>query len=143
MTGRTYPNEINRILHLPGGDVGKFTRKIALEIAEESKRNAVARLGQHAGDRIRTGKLANSYTVKVVPSTNTFRVGNSVKYAAAIELGARAHTIRARRTTYLQFTDRQGRHRRVKMVNHPGNAAFKMMTDAVDTVMQRRGFRRS
>lgn len=136
--GIVYPNEIQRILNSPGGDVGKYARRIALDIAAESKRIAEAELGRHPGDQPRTGKLAKSYRVTVLPGTNTFRVNNSQYYSAAIELGAAAHKIKARRVEYLRFTDRQGRARRVKLVFHLGNPAFRLMSRAADNIVARR-----
>lgn len=135
--GTTYPNEIYRILHLPGGDVGREARRVALDIAEEAKRLATARLGINPADKPRTGLLAKSYRVEVIPGTNQFRVRNPRKYAAAIELGAKPHIIRARTTT-LRFRDRSGTWRNIKMVRHPGNPAFNILKDASTTVLTRR-----
>jgi len=109
-----------------------------MEIAEEAKRLAQAELGKHPGDRPRTGKMALSYRVMVIPGTNQFRVDNRQEYAAAIELGAQPHEIRARRVEYLQFRGRDGRMRRVKMVHHPGNKENLLMSRAADTAVQRR-----
>lgn len=137
--GRTYPNEINRILYSPGGDVGRYARKVALEIAAEAKRLAETKLGKKAFDKPRSGRLARGYKVTVIPNTNSFRVSNPTPYYDAIELGVlEAHEIRARRVEYLEFVDRQGRRRKVKMVIHPGNPAFNLMRDAADNVMKRR-----
>lgn len=136
--GVTYPNEIHRILYKPGGDVGRFARKVALDIAAESKRLAEIELGKNPGDRPRTGKLARGYRVTVVPGTNTFRVNNSRFYNDAIELGAKPHEIRARKVEYLQFRGRDGRWRKVKMVKHPGNRAHGIMLRAADNAVKRR-----
>jgi hypothetical protein len=136
--GYTYPNEINRILYKPGGDVGRYARKIALEIAEEAKQLAKNELGKNPKDRPRTGRLSLSYRVTVIPGTNIFRVNNSRDYATAIELGAKPHEIRARRVEYLQFRGRDGRLRRVKMVFHPGNKSYLLMDRAADTATARR-----
>lgn len=136
--GRTYPNEIRRVLFLPGGDVGKECRKVALEIAEVAKADARKVYGRHPGDRPRSGKLANSYQVKVIPGTNKFEVINPKKYAAAMEKGARPHQIKARKTTHLQFRDRQGNWRKVTVVNHPGSKARKTLENAMRVVMRRR-----
>jgi hypothetical protein len=136
--GKTYPNEIDRILRMPGGDVGKAGRKLALEIAEESRRSAVLTYGRHPMDQPRTGEMAKAYRVEVVPGTNHFLVRNPKKYAAAMELGAKPHIIRARRRQTLQFRDRQGRWRRVQFVNHPGSVARNTMWTATRVVMVRR-----
>jgi hypothetical protein len=136
--GRTYPNEINRILYMPGGDVGRAVRSVALDIAEEAKREAIRVLGRNPADKPRTGKFAESYQVRVIPGTNQFVVRNPKKYAAAIELGARPHIISARRTEYLQFRDRNGNWRRVKFVKHPGNLPFNILRNSATRVLIRR-----
>lgn len=134
--GRTYPEEIDRILYKPGGDVGKFLRSVALEIAVEAKRLAKLELGIHPGDKPRTKQLENSFEVKVRPGTNTFRVSNRKKYFDALEFGVPdPHEIRARRVDYLQFRGRDGRQRRVKVVIHPGNRAYRIMYRALDRAM--------
>lgn len=135
--GRTYPNEITRILHKPGGDVGKEIRRCALAIAEEARRTAEAQYGKHPGDKPRTGMLAQSYRVEVIPGTNSFRVRNPKKYAAAMEFGAKAHDIRARKVDYLQFRGRDGRWRHVTLVRHPGSAARRTLLVSARVVMRR------
>lgn len=136
--GKTYPSEIHRILFLPGGPVGRECRATALAIADEAKRNAIVTFGRHPGDRPRTGRLANAYQVKVIPGTNQFMVINPLKYAAAMEKGAKPHLIRARRVQYLTFTGRDGRHRRVKIVRHPGSIGRETLATAMRVVMRRR-----
>lgn len=136
--GRTYPNEIQRVLYAPGGDVGRELRRVALEIAAEAKSGAHRLLGKHPGDQPRTGDLARSYRVEVVPGSNTFVVRNPRKYAAAIEFGAKKHDIRPRRVKYLRFRDRTGTWRKVKLVKHPGNAPYRILDTARRTVMRRR-----
>jgi hypothetical protein len=136
--GRTYPNEIKRILFYPGGDVGREARACALEIATEAGRNAQNQYGRHPGDRRRTGNLARSYRVEVIPGTNTFVVRNKLKYAAAMERGAKAHDIKARRVSFLEFRDRNGVWRKVKLVKHPGSAPRRTLETATRTVVRRR-----
>lgn len=136
--GRTYPSEINRVLYSPGGDVGRECRAVALEIAEQAHRDAVKVYGRHPGDRPRTGRLARSYRVLVVPGTNTFMVDNRTPYAAAMELGARPHKIHARRGGTLTFRGRDGRWRKVKFVSHPGSAPRNTLRNAGRVVMRRR-----
>lgn len=135
--GRTYPSEIKRILTAPGGDVGREIRRTALDIAAEAKRGAIATYGRHPGDKARTGNLAKSYQVKVIPGTNTFTVTNPKKYAAAMEKGAKPHLIKAR-TSYLQFRGRDGRWRKIKMVRHPGSVGRRTLVIAMRVVMRRR-----
>jgi hypothetical protein len=134
--GKTYPNEINRILNMPGGDVGRAVRSFAMETAVEASRIATLQYGRHPGDRPRTGKLARSYQVKVVPGTNQFVVSNRMKYSAAMELGARPHP--RKRTSVLQFRGRDGRFHRVKIVHHPGSAGRHTLLVAGSIVLTRR-----
>jgi hypothetical protein len=136
--GRTYPNEIKRILAMPGGDVGKECRQVAMLIAKEARLTAEKQYGRNPLDRPRTGALALAYRVEVIPGTNQFKVRNPKKYAAAMELGAKEHTITARRTQYLQFRGRDGRWRRVKFVKHPGSIARRTLLTSARVVMRRR-----
>lgn len=136
--GKVYPNEIRRILFLPGGDVGREARACALEIAIEARRQALQVFGRHPMDAQRTLKLANAYQVKVIPGTNAFIVINPKKYAAAMELGAKPHTIRARSYNTLQFRGRDGRWRRIKYVNHPGSVGRHTLMIATRLVVRRR-----
>lgn len=137
--GRTYPNEINRVLNSPGGDVGRSIRLLAMEIAAEAAHQADLTYGKHPGDKPRTGKLAKSYQVRVVPGTNQFIVRNTRKYASAMEFGAREHEIKARKkTVLLQFRDRNGVWRRVKAVQHPGSVGRHTLYLAGVVVVKRR-----
>lgn len=119
-----YPNEINRILRMPGGPIGKSVRKLSLDIAAEGERLARAELGNKSPhDKQRSGRYARSFRVTV--KTNTvqgfeFEVANTAAYAGVLEEGSRPHQIKARRAKYLRFKDRQGIWRRVKAVSHPG-----------------------
>lgn len=136
--GRVFPNEIDRIFKLPGGPIGKEVRATAIQIAIEAQRLTVSRTGKHPGDRPRTGNLARSWKVRVVGSSTNFEVYNTKKYAASQELGALPHQIRARKVSHLQFKGRDGRWRRVKMVQHPGNPALYILRDAAIKVAQSR-----
>jgi hypothetical protein len=138
--GRVFPNEIDRVLNYPGGVVGREARALALQIARNASSMASMKLGKHPMDRKRTKQYQNAFRVKVLGQSTNFEVSNNKKYAAALEEGARPHQIKARRVKYLQFRDRQGRWRKVKMVRHPGNPAFQILTNAaLVTVRQRYG----
>jgi len=136
--GKTYPNEIDRILKMPGGDVGCAARKLALEITAEARKNALLTYGRNPMDQPRTGEMANAYKVIVIAGTNHFMVKNPKKYAAPMELGAKANIIRARGRRMLRFRDRQGRWRRVEFVNHPGSVARNTLWISARVVMVRR-----
>lgn len=139
MAGRIYPNEIRRIFTLPGGDVGRACRKVALDIAEESQRIAIIELGNNPGDRPRTGAYARGFTVTVdrAPNTFVFKVGNSRSYAAHLEYGTKPHIIKARRVQNLQFRGRDGRWRKVKVVSHPGHKGFRILQRAATNVTKK------
>lgn len=97
----------------------------------------MVRLGHDPMDKQRTKKLQSSFTVQVVPGTNEFIVFNRMKYFRFIEGGTDPHQIAARRVQWLQFRDRRGRWRRVKVVQHPGTPAFRILRDAADLAFKR------
>lgn len=138
--GRVYPNEIDRIFTLPGGTLGREARATALQTARNAEILSRQKLGKNPNDKPRTGKLARSWEVKVLGRSTTFTVLNRAPYAAPIEKGARPHAIRAKKVSHLRFRGRDGRWRTVKMVRHPGNAAYRLLeTAAVIAVRQRYG----
>lgn len=136
--GRVFPNEIDRIFNAPGGPIGKEVRAVALDTANIGETLAHMQLGKHPMDKPRTGLYARSFTVKVVGRSTTFEVSNRAPYAAPLEEGGRPHAIRARRVSHLKFRDRSGQWRRVKMVRHPGNPAFRIMERSLYLAMVRR-----
>lgn len=136
--GRTYPNEIDRIFNAPGGPIGKEVRAVALEVARIGETLAGMQLGKHPGDAPRTGRYLRSFEVRVVGRSTIFEVRNRAPYAAPLETGSRPHAIRARRVKNLQFRDRSGQWRRVKIVRHPGNPAFRILERAMILAMRRR-----
>lgn len=135
--GRTFPNEIDRILNAPGGPIGRESRQLALQIARNAEAMATMKLGKHPGDRPRTGEFARGFQVRVAGRSTEFYVVNTKPYAAALEAGARPHIIRARKTT-LRFRGRDGRWRNVKLVRHPGNAAYRILENAALAAMRQR-----
>jgi hypothetical protein len=139
MAGRTYPNEIKRLFTLPGGDVGKACRKVALDIADEAKRIAQVELGIHPGDKPRSGDYARGFQVKVARANGKFAfiVSNKKNYAAALEYGTRPHIIRARRVQHLEFRGRNGVWYKVKTVSHPGNKAYRILERAATNTMKK------
>lgn len=138
--GRVFPNEIDRLFNAPGGPIGREARQLALQVANNAATLTRQKLGKNPNDKPRTGKLARSWTVKVAGRSTEFEVANTAGYSAAIEKGARPHAIRARRVSHLRFKGRDGRWRTVKMVRHPGNAAYRLLeTAAVVSVRQRYG----
>jgi hypothetical protein len=136
--GRVYPNEVDRMFNAPGGPIGKEVRAVALETARIGEILARMQLGKNPNDKMRTGKYARSFWVTVAGRSTTFEVRNRAPYAAPLEEGGVPHAIRARRVKYLQFRDRSGQWRRMKMVRHPGNPAFRIMERAITLAMRRR-----
>lgn len=139
MVGRTYPNEIKRIFTLPGGDVGKACRKVALDIADEAKRIAQVELGNHPGDKPRSGEYARGFQVIVSRSNGKFAfiVRNKRSYAAALEYGTKPHIIRARKVQHLEFRGRNGVWYKVKAVSHPGTKAYRILERAATNTMKK------
>jgi hypothetical protein len=137
--GFIYPSELNRVLRSPGGTVGKVVRRVSLDVAAEAKSIAQAELGIHPGDRPRTGQYADGFKVLVVTTPNGFyyTVSNKKKYAIILEKGSRAHIIRARKERTLQFRGRDGRFRQVKIVQHPGTKAYRILQRAGEIVGRR------
>lgn len=136
--GRVYPNEVDRIFNAPGGPIGKEARAVAIDAAHIGETLARMQLGKHPMDQPRTGKYARSFWVKVLGRSTSFEVSNRTPYAAALETGSRPHAIRARRVSHLRFRDRTGQWRRVKIVRHPGNPAFRILERSMILAMRRR-----
>jgi hypothetical protein len=136
--GRVFPNEVDRLFNAPGGPIGKEVRAVAIEAARIGEILAEMQLGKHPMDAQRTGRYKRSFQVKVVGRSTHFELSNKTPYAAALESGSRPHAIRAKRVKNLQFRDRTGAWRRVKMVRHPGNPAFRIMERSIILAMRRR-----
>lgn len=136
--GRVFPNEVDRLFNAPGGPIGREVRAVAIEAAHIGEVLAGMQLGKHPMDAQRTGRYRRSFYVKVLGRSTHFELSNRTPYAAALETGSRPHAIRARRVRYLKFRDRSGQWRRVKIVRHPGNPAFRIMERSVILAMRRR-----
>jgi hypothetical protein len=110
-TVRLYPNELNRLLYMPGGPVGVGVRKLAVKVAAEAAKTARAELGNNPEYAARTGRYAGGFQVEVEYPLATakggfrFKVVNrttgqtprrSQSYASVIERGAKPHVIKAR-----------------------------------------------
>lgn len=126
------------MFNAPGGPIGKEARAVALDAAHIGETLAHMQLGKHPGDAPRTGRYARSFNVKVIGRSTHFELSNRTPYAAALESGSRPHAIRARNVSHLQFRDRSGQWRRVRMVRHPGNPAFRILERSVKLAMIRR-----
>lgn len=136
--GRVYPNEIDRIFNAPGGPIGREVRAVALQTSQNAENLARIKLGRDPRDRPRTERFARSFEVRVIGRSTEYVVQNRTPYAAPLETGSRPHAIRARRVKYLQFRGRDGRWRKVKMVRHPGNPAFRILENAGAIAMRQR-----
>lgn len=151
-----YPNEMDRLLRMPGGPVGRHCNFVARSVANESSRLAATRL------RTRTGRLQRGYRVRVEKTGGTegfqFWVVNNVhgqnpdrrraSYALVQESGSglsgpqgKAYVIRPRRrakNAVLVFYI-GGKKVVTKQVTHPGVKPQNIMRDALTNVMQRIG----
>lgn len=77
----------------------------------------------------RTGNLQKRTSTKVVRTKGGFlmKLSNDAPYAAAIDNGAKPHTISAKHSPFLVF--RIGNQWiRKKSVNHPGNRAYRFLS---------------
>lgn len=139
-----YPNEIDRILRMPGGPPGVRIRRFCLDVTATARRQAQAELGRRSKyDQPRTGKYAKSFTVTVEPNAISgyqFVIANKVPYASVLESGSTGpYEIRARRKKYLRFRSRKdGQWRRVKAVMHPGvKDGYHILESALKRVLRR------
>lgn len=103
---------------------------------------ALATAGHHAEEHVkryapfrrRTGRLQDN-TKSVVLRTaggRLVRIYNRMPYAAAIDTGAKPHTIVPRRSRFLRFRV-GGAWVFAKKVRHPGNKPYKFLYRAADS----------
>lgn len=119
---------IQQALNGARGPVALSIRSMTRDAAVIGQRIANAELGKHPLDKPRTGRYAKNFrTIQVQDGASEIR--NDTPYADIIERGSKKknYKIRARRVTYLRFTDRQGRKRVEKVVRHPGNFAKNIL----------------
>ena len=146
-----FPNEMDRLLRMPGGPVGRHCNYVARQIANEASRLASTRLNK------RTGRLANGYRVQVERTGGSegfrFWVINTVtgqdprrkmSYAQVHEDGSGTHgprgaayPIRARNPKKPLVFYVNGRKVVTKSVMHPGVRPQHIMRDAMTSVMDR------
>jgi hypothetical protein len=108
---------------------------------ELAGRHGVEHVQQHPEFKPRTGALQKATKYRVVRTSGgrILKLTNTKDYAAAIDTGARAHTIVPRRGKFLRFIGRDGRTVFTRRVNHPGNKPYRFMffaTDAADRVFR-------
>lgn len=137
MTFKPYQGEMHRLLHTPGGPVGRHINHVSRLVAAEARRTALAR------GLLRSGKYARGFKVEVVPDGTSFYflVVNRVRgsnprrkysYAGVIEKGSQPHLIRPRRKDrWLVFQMPNGRTVRTKLVRHPGTQPQNVLRDAL------------
>ena len=103
------------------------------ETCERSEYVARMHVLQQPHFRPRTGALQKATQAKTVRLRNghLVRISNPKPYAAAIDLGARPHVIRARRAQALHFYwARMGLWFTGPRVNHPGNKPYRFLWHA-------------
>lgn len=73
-------------------------------------------------------QLSTDWRVVKLSNGRILKIRNTAKYASAIDRGADAHPIVARRAPYLHFFwKRKGRWVKTKEVRHPGNRPYKFL----------------
>jgi hypothetical protein len=107
----------------------------ALHIETEIARAAARREVQtNPGFTPRSGDLQRATKTRLIRTRGgkVVRVSNAETYAAAIDKGAKPHTITARSKPYLHFRGSRG-WVRVRSVNHPGNRPYHFLSRATHT----------
>lgn len=142
-----YPNEIDRLLRMPGGPVGRHCNFVARSVATEAGRIATSR------GLVRSGRYAQSFRVEVERNTKDgfqFYVVNRVtglqprrktSYAGVLEFGSQRNArypIRPRNPQgWLVFRNSAGKSIRTKLVMHPGVRPYHVMRDAMYRIVGR------
>jgi hypothetical protein len=110
-------------LTAPGGPLYARMEGFLLEVQSRARRELA--------NNNRSGTLANSITIDIDVRGGRLhgQVGTRVRYAAAQELGARPHVIRAKNAKYLVFRDarKQGKYVKRRRVSHPGNVPLHFL----------------
>lgn len=155
---RFYPNEIDRLLYMPGGVVGVGVRRIAMKVASEAARIARDELGKNPEYEARTGRYAAGFQVEVeypIPKEQggfKYHVVNrttgqtprrTMSYAGPLETGAQAHPIRPRKASGMLVFYIGGRRVQTKQVfwkPRPGRMqpgeGYRIMERALRNVIQ-------
>lgn len=136
-----------RIVNLPevrrGHDLFiRDNERLVEESAQHGGEVALGHVQHHAEFKRRTGKLQDKTDYRVVRLSGgkLLRITNPMKYAAAIDGGAKPHDIPAKNHPYLWFKGRKG-WARVKVVKHPGNRAYRFLYNATDAAFRSMGQR--
>ncbi len=108
----------------------RHRQAVSLEL-EIAKVQALRQAQSNPGFTPRTGGLQKATKARVIRTTGgrLLRVSNAKPYAAAIDKGAKPHTISARNKPYLHFRGSRG-WVRVKSVSHPGNKPYHFLSRA-------------
>lgn len=142
-----YPNEIDRLLRMPGGPVGRHCNFVARSVATEAGRIATSR------GLVRSGRYAQSFKVEVQRNTREgfrFYVVNRVtglkprrrtSYAGVLEFGSQQNApydITPRNPQgWLVFRNSAGKLIKTKRVSHLGVRPYHVMRDALYRVVGR------
>lgn len=124
---RLYPSQVNRLLHTPAGQVGRYFARVGGYVTREAQRLTAERLQRQ------TGQYAGGFrtTTLVVGGVLRTRITNSANHATFLERGTRPHMIYPRKGRYLVFTSRSGQLVFAKQVAHPGTRPYRILTDAL------------
>ena len=116
-----------------------FTEKLVAESLVAAGVEARQHVFRYPEFKPRTGKLQGATGYKVFHRTSSGRVlkvFNTKGYAEAIDKGAHAHQIVARRTRFLRFVGRDGHFVFRRSVRHPGNRPYKFLYNATDAAFR-------
>ncbi len=109
----------------------KFVRANGELLDKETRRAgefALVHVGQHPEFKPRTGNLQKQTEFRIAKTKSgaVIKLSNPVKYAGAIDQGAKPHVIRPRRAGSLRFMWR-GKLTFARKVNHPGNKPYRFL----------------
>lgn len=115
----------------------RFAVELDAEIGgalQDAETVGLASVRTNPGFKPRTGALQDATESRIVRTKNRklLRFWNKKPYAAAIDKGAHPHFIFARKKPYLRFRTKGGQWVSRRAVKHPGNRAYKFLSNATD-----------
>lgn len=119
--------ELEKMLNSPTGMVGRYMRRIGLEIL----------IGAKAMAPVRTGNLKRSISMRqgLRGRVQYVEVGANTKYAYDVHEGTRRHTITARTGRLMRFNV-GGRIVYARKVTHPGSRPKPYLTVPMNRVVR-------
>lgn len=126
---RLYDTVLEQMLNSPSGDVGRYMRRISIEIISLAKARAPKR----------TGNLARSIHLRRHARWargQYVEIGSDLSYAYYVHEGTRPHIITSGPGRMLSFRS-GGRRIYAQSVNHPGFRGRKYLTEPMRLVVRR------